>query len=66
MSSMAKKNDRHKRPLTGIRLHPLMRQQLEALVDRNTSSVTEEIRTAIRERLEKNGLWPPPAKPEEG
>ncbi len=40
-------------------LHPLLRQQLEELVKRNASDMSEEVRIAIRERLERAGLWPP-------
>lgn len=65
MAVMAKEKptDRHKHPVTGIRLHRLIRQQLELLVERNASGITQEITIAIRERLQREGLWPP--KPEE-
>lgn len=48
-----------KRKPTQLRLHNLLRAQLEKLVDRNVSDLTTEITTAIRERLEKFDLWPP-------
>lgn len=62
MSEKRKKKDGHKHKLTGIRFHPLLIQQLELLARRNTSKVTEEIRIAVRERLERAGLWPPPGE----
>jgi hypothetical protein len=54
------KKDRHKKKPLQLRLHHLLRQQLEALAQRNASTLTEEISIAIRERLEAAGLWPPP------
>lgn len=56
---MAKK-DRHKKKALQLRIHPLIRQQLEALVSLHASTLTEEITLAIRERLERYSLWPPP------
>jgi hypothetical protein len=60
MNSMAseEKKDRHKKKPLQLRLHVLVRQQLELLVDRNASTLTEEITIAVRERLARNGLWP--------
>ena len=55
--------DRHKKKPFQIRMHPLLRQQLEALAERNASDMTQEIVTAVREHLERAGLWPPSAKP---
>ncbi len=52
--------DRHKKKTTNIRLHPIVREQLEKLAARNLTTITEEITAAIRERLTANGLWPPP------
>ena len=54
-----KKPDAHKAKQINVRLHPTMRSQLKKLVDNNASDITEEVRIAIRERLEKAGLWPP-------
>jgi hypothetical protein len=39
-------------------LHDVLRKQLEKLTDRNLSTMTTEIIVAIRDRLERNGLWP--------
>ena len=47
-----------KKPIT-LRLHKLLRQQLELLVDQNASTLTSEISIALRERLERANLWPP-------
>jgi hypothetical protein len=65
---MAKKKairpgDRHVRKPMHLRLHPLLRQQLELLSARNASNLTTEISQAIRERLERAGLWPPTPDP---
>ncbi|MFM8221464.1 MAG: hypothetical protein ACKOJF_21340 [Planctomycetaceae bacterium] len=56
-------SDPHKVKALCLRLHPLLRQQLEALADRNVSSVTTEITRLIREGLELAGMWPPPRPP---
>lgn len=59
-----RKRDRHKaRPLQ-LRIHPLLRRQLEELVDRNVSTLTAEITIALREHLRANSLWPPPSESE--
>lgn len=64
MTSMAKDKKRsdgvEKKKPTQLRLHPLLRRQLEKLAERNASTMTTEIVTAIRKYLEANGLWPPP------
>jgi hypothetical protein len=63
MECMAeKKNDRHRQQPFQLRLHRLLRQALADLAERNASDMTEEIRIAIRERLERAGMWPPPPK----
>ena len=46
-----------------MRLHPSMRGQLDKLVEKNASTISDEVRAAIRERLEKLGLWPVPIEP---
>ncbi len=63
MVCMAKdrKTDRHPRKPIQLRLHAVMLAQLDALVQQHGSDRTEEIRIAIREKLERAGLWPPPA-----
>lgn len=35
-----------------------MAKQIDILVKRNGSDFTEEVRIAVRERLERSGLWP--------
>lgn len=59
-----KKPDAHKAKQINVRLHQSLRKQLDKLVEANASDLTEEVRIAIRERLEKAGLWPPTKKPE--
>lgn len=63
MTRMAKKRkgDRHLAKPFMIRMHPVLRKQLELLVEMNvTSTMTHEIVEAIKERLRVAGLWPPP------
>lgn len=59
-------SDRHKRKSFQLRLHPLLRQQLEVLAEMNASDMTAEVSIAIRERLERLSLWPPPRPIDEG
>jgi hypothetical protein len=59
-----KKADAHKAKQINVRLHASLRKQLNKLVSTNASDLTEEVRIAIRERLERAALWPP--KPNEG
>lgn len=53
------KTDRHAKKGLQLRLHPLIRRQLDKLKERNASNLTAEIVIAIREKLEREGLWPP-------
>lgn len=66
MAPKKKPSDRHRKQQTQFRLHPEIRQQLEKLVRRLASTISAEITNAIRERLEKYHLWPPPEQQEEG
>lgn len=62
MAVMAEKKpqkDRHKHRQVQLRLHPIIRYQLDKLVDRNVSNVSSEITAAIRKHLEQHELWPP-------
>ncbi len=61
MSCMAKKKpDRHTLKPFQIRLHPVLRTQLDKLVEQNVgTTITAEIIAAIRNHLAANGLWPP-------
>lgn len=56
-----KKADRHK-PGRMVRLKELLAQRLDVLVDRNATNITQEVQRAVREYLERQGLWPPPGK----
>lgn len=58
MSRPVKSKDKHLNKGFNMRLHPLLRQQLDKAVEMNASSVTEEVRIAIRERLDRLKLWP--------
>lgn len=53
-----KNKDRHTKKGFQMRLHYILRQQLDKLVEINASSISDEVRSAIRERLEKYHLWP--------
>jgi hypothetical protein len=55
--------DRHKSKQVNLRLPESLRKQLELLCDRQVTTLTAEIITAIREHLERKEMWPPPAKP---
>jgi hypothetical protein len=43
-----------------FRVPPAMREALESLTERNASTLTSEIVTAIRTSLTESGLWPAP------
>jgi hypothetical protein len=66
MACMAKNRpgNRHKKVQTQIRMHPVMREQLDKLVERNLSDLTAEITEAIRKHLRENELWPPTPSPD--
>ncbi len=62
ISFMAKKktsSTRNKNPQFPLRMSKELRDILDLLASRNDRTPTEEARTAIREHLERNGLWPP-------
>lgn len=46
-------------PQFNLRIPNEMRDVLERLATRNVRSATEEVRTALREYLERHGMWPP-------
>lgn len=52
--------DRHRNRPTQVRLTPRMRQQLEAMAERNCSTISAEIVAALLARLQAQGWWPPP------
>jgi hypothetical protein len=51
--------DRHK-PTRMARVRDSLAKQLDKLADRNATDFTEELNRAVRELLEKEGLWPSP------
>lgn len=55
------KPPRRKRTLIGIR--DSLAAQAEQLAERLATDLTEIVNAALRERLEREGLWPPPASP---
>lgn len=52
--------DRHK-PTRMVRIPEVLAQQLDALAERKVTNVTQETVRAVREMLEREGLWPPAA-----
>lgn len=56
-----KKTDRHK-PAKMIRVRGPLAVQVEILANRNSTDATEEVNRAVREMLEREGLWPPSRK----
>lgn len=65
MVSMAKKRKDPEKDAKGtvartVRLHALLDKQLNRLAELHASEITSEIRIAVRERLERHSLWPPP------
>ena len=50
-----------------VSIHPAFLPQLKILCEQNASNLTEEVRRAIREMLQREGLWPPKAtSPQDG
>jgi hypothetical protein len=61
--------DRHLTRTTTLRFRPELREALEELSDRNATNLNDEIRRAVREYLQREGLWPRPpdaSKPAKG
>lgn len=59
MAKKKKSVNRNLNPQFPLRIPKEMRVQLDILAVRNARKTTEEARTAIREHLERYGLWPP-------
>lgn len=57
-----RKGDRHKMPARLLRMRDSMWDALDALAERLGTDATHEMRNAVRERLEKFGLWPPASR----
>jgi hypothetical protein len=56
-----KRPDRHK-PSRMVRLKERLAQQLDLLAGRNETSISHEVNQAVREKLQREGLWPPPGQ----
>lgn len=54
--------DRHK-PGRHVRVRAVYLPALDALATRNGTTPPEEVNRALREALERAGLWPPPPLP---
>lgn len=59
MSKTRQTTAKHKNTSFPLRLEIEMRKALDSLARQNSRTTTEEARTAIRERLERHGVWPP-------
>ncbi len=52
-----RKGDRHK-PSRAVRVRSVYLRSLDALAERNGTTGPEEVNRALRELLEREGLWP--------
>lgn len=52
----AKKEQR--KPTRWARIRLTIAKQVDVLVEKNSSDFTEEVNRAVREYLERQGLWP--------
>lgn len=59
MKKKPAQKDQHKKRAFALRLDERVRAQLATLASRNATKITEEINTAIREKLQRENLWPP-------
>ena len=59
MAKKKTKEEPHLNPQFPLRLPRELRELLNMLAAQNARKPTEEARTAIREHLERAGLWPP-------
>ena len=53
--------DRHKPGARQVRIRQVFLPGLDELVRLNGSDLVEEVNRSVKERLEKEGLWPPPS-----
>jgi hypothetical protein len=58
MAKKQKEEDRHK-PSRMVRLPERMARALEEFAKGRENTLADEVRTAVREYLERNGMWPP-------
>lgn len=58
LMAKSKSEDRHK-PSRMVRIPERMAVALEEFAESRENTLTDEVRTAIREYLERNDLWPP-------
>jgi len=54
-----KKSDRHKMPGWTLRLPPIYKQQVELASEKNRRNLSEEVKIALEQYLQSQGLWPP-------
>ncbi len=54
--------DRH-RPSRMVRVKEALAAQVDLLVERRATDLTEEVNRAVREMLEREGLWPVKKRP---
>lgn len=53
--------DRHK-PARLTRVKETLAKKLDLLAERRATDFTAEVNRAVRELLEREGLWPPPSR----
>ena len=44
-----------------VRIKETLAQLVDVVAERRATDVTDEVNRAVRELLEREGLWPPPA-----
>ncbi|MFO0880711.1 MAG: hypothetical protein U0840_25545 [Gemmataceae bacterium] len=57
-----KSRDRRVTPKRMVRVHETLCELLEGVANRRLTDLTAEVERAVRELLEREGLWPPPDK----
>lgn len=62
MSKKKPSADRHKKS-TMVRIRQRLANQAEQLAEKLESDVTQVVNDALREKLEREGMWPPPDEP---
>ncbi len=55
----SKSRDRRVTPKRMIRVHETLCSLLQKVADRRLTDLTAEVERAVRELLEREGLWPP-------
>lgn len=62
LMTQARRSDDEPKPIPSVRLRPALHDAARQCMDKLAMDATELVNTAVREFLERQGLWPPPAK----